>query len=160
MWLLPDAQAETDIADAIYRIRLATPNNELDDSLMRQLVGGVPDQELLGILEAARSDPRAMALHQEWQEWAATCSCGWELGSRVGREEFPTHRGHPGISAQCDLHILVTACNDFTLILDDAWDQIADWYRDEPKPKRVDVTAEQVYALRADPLTGHEQRVR
>lgn len=148
LWLLPDAQAETDLSDAIYRVTLTSPHNERDDSYMRMLLAEVPGQELHGFLTRVATDRVAKKTHDEWQEWVATCKCEWTLGERRGREEFPTHRNHPGISEQCDMHILIAACNDFCLILDDAWDQIADWYHDVPLPKRKDVTAEEVFAWR------------
>jgi hypothetical protein len=148
LWLLPDAQAETDLRDAMYRVVLTSSNNERDDSYMRSLLADVPDQELHGFLVRVADDPIAKATHDEWQQWASSCKCAWTLGERHGREAFPTHRNHAEISEQCDLHILVAACSDYCLILDDAWDGIADWYHDVPMPQRRDVTGEEVYALR------------
>lgn len=159
LWLLPDAQAETDIADAIHRIRLASPNNEVDDSLMRQLVANA-GSEMISLREATRQGDLLMTLHDEWQDWVSHCRCEWKPGERVGRKLFPSHRNHPNIDEQCDVHILIAACNDYCLTLDDAWDQIADWYRDVPKPKRVDVTAEEIYEQRDDPLPRHERKRR
>jgi len=53
------------------------------------------------------------------------------------------------------MHILIAACNDYCLVLDDAWDAIADWYHDVPKPVRADSTAEVITAAREDPLFKH-----
>ncbi len=145
LWLLPDAQAETDLRDAIYRIVLASPHNERDDSYMRMLLGEVPGQELHGFLSRVAADSIAKETHDEWQAWAGTCTCSWTLGKRHGREAFPSHRNHPGISERCDVHVLIAACGDFCLILDDGWDQVADWYREVPLPGRRDVTGEEVY---------------
>ena len=134
IWLLPDAQAEEDLAGAMHRIRLATPNNERDDSRLRTILAAVPNEELDPFLTALAADKIGNALHDEWQQWAATCECTWPLGERAGREMFPTHLNHPTISLQCDMHALVAACNDFCLILGDAWDQIADWIEISPPP--------------------------
>lgn len=155
LWLLPDAQAETDLRDAVYRVVLASPSSEQEHSYMRSLLAEVDGQELYGFLTRVADDPVAGEVHDTWQAWAATCECRWPLGERHGREPFPTHRNHPGISEQCDLHILVAACGDFCLILDDAWDQIADWYHDVPLPQRRDVTAEELAVLRESPVPRH-----
>ena len=53
------------------------------------------------------------------------------------------------------MHILIAACNDYCLVLDDAWDAIADWYHDVPKPARADRTAEEIVAAREHPLFKH-----
>jgi hypothetical protein len=152
LWVLPDAQAETDLADAMYRIALASPNGPRDDSYLRMLLSRVPDEELHAFLTRVAEDEIGMKTHEEWLEWAFTCDCRWVVGERRGRERFPTHRNHQGISPQCDVHMVVDACNDFCLVLDDAWDNIADWYHEVPRPERRDVTAEEVHALRGSPL--------
>ncbi len=150
MWLLPEAQAETDLSDAIYRVVLASPHNERDDSYMRMLLNKVRGEELHGFLGRVATDAIAKETHDEWQQWAGDCRCTWTLGERHGREAFPIHRNHPGISEKCPMHTLIAACNDFCLILDDAWDQVADWYHDVPLPERRGVTAEEGYAIRLE----------
>ncbi len=148
LWLLPDSQAETDLADAVFRIKLASPNNERDDSYLRRMMNRVDQLEMTGFLDLAKDDPIAMASHDEWQVYGASCQCEWDIGARVGREAFPIHPNHPNIDPRCDVHLLIAACNDYILILDDAWDQIADWYHDVPKPVRIDLTGEEIYAAR------------
>lgn len=155
IWLLPDAQAEADIGDAVYRVVLASPNKDRNDSFLRSVLDEVPNREMHGFLVALGDSEIGRGIHADWQAWAGTCACSWELGSRVGRSLFPTHLSHTGISDQCDMHILIAACNDFCLILDDAWDSIADWYHDVPKPTRTDTTAEKIYAARQDPVFKH-----
>jgi len=152
LWLLPEPQAETELRDAVYRATLNTPNNDRDHSFLRSTLSEVPDRELHLFLRALAGTDIGLDIHSRWQAWAGTCRCSWELGSRVGRAYFPTHLTHPGISDQCDMHRLIAACNDYCLILDDAWDAIADWYHDVPKPTRIDTTAEEIYAAREDPL--------
>jgi hypothetical protein len=157
-WLLPEPQAETDLSDAVYRVVLASPNKEQEDSFLRSALSQVPDRELHGFLQALAGTAMGRDVHAKWQDWVGTCRCTWELGSRVGRNYFPTHLTHPGISEQCDMHRLIAACNDYCLILDDAWDEIADWYHDVPKPTRTDTTAEVIYAAREDPLPKYLRR--
>lgn len=151
-WMLPEAQAENDIADAIYRITLASPNGQRDDSCLRVLLSQSPDHEMHPFLTLMAEDEVAMAIHQDWLDWAFTCTCQWQPGERHGRELFPTHHNHPRISPRCDLHAVVDACNDFCLLLDDAWDAIADWYHDVPRPRRRNLTAEEIHAHRGSPL--------
>lgn len=155
LWLLPEPQAETELRDAVHRVVLASPNIDRDDSFLRLTLSEVPDRELHPFLRALAGADIGQAIHADWQDWAGTCQCTWELGLRVGRAHFPTHLGNPGISEQCDMHILIAACNDYCLILDDAWDAIADWYHDVPKPTRIDRTAEEIYAAREDPVFKH-----
>ena len=107
-------------------------------------------------VRAIKDDEIAMSIHDEWQDWVATtCDCSWDLGSRQGREIFPTPINNTHISDQCDMHMLISACNDYCLLLDDSWDQVADWYRDAPKPYRKGTTAEEVFSLRDNPLPEH-----
>lgn len=158
LWLLPEAQAEADLADALYRVVLSSPTGPRDNSYLRMLLGRVPDAELHGFLTRVAEDEVAGTVLEEWQQWAASCDCRWAQGERHGREVFPTHRNHPGISPQCDVHMLVTACNDFCLTLDDGWDGIADWYRDVPWPQRRHLTAEEIHAQRGSPLPRYLAR--
>jgi len=52
VWLLPEAQAETDLREAVHRAMLASPNNERDDSFLRSTLVGVPGREMHGFLQA------------------------------------------------------------------------------------------------------------
>jgi hypothetical protein len=128
MWLLSDAQAESEVQDAIYAITWHSPNNERDDSFLRRLherAGG----ELHPFRVLLETDRIARATEEEWREWAAQCHCTWNAADEVEREHFPTHRHHPGINRKCSLHAIVTACNDYTTLIDDDWTRVADWYR-------------------------------
>ncbi len=58
------------------------------------------------------------------------------------------------------MHRVIMACNDYCLVLDDAWDEIADWYHDVPKPVRADKTAEEIFAAREEPLFKHLRKRR
>lgn len=155
LWLLPEPQAETDLREAVHRVELSIANSERDNSFLRSTMSEVPGREMHGFLQALAATDLGRAIHAEWQDWVGTCECSWELGSRVGRSYFPTHLGNPGISEQCDMHRLIAACNDYCLILDDAWDAIADWYHDVPKPIRTYTTAEEIYEAREHPLPRH-----
>jgi len=128
LWLLSDTRAEEAVGDAVYRIRWHSPNNERDDSFLRELhdrAGG----ELHTFRRLLETDRFAAATEQEWHEWAADCHCTWEVSDEIDTEHFPTHRHHAGISQRCQLHAISTACNDYTTLIDDDWRRVADWYR-------------------------------
>lgn len=128
MWLLSDAKAEQELADAVYRISWHTPNNERDDSHLRGLyeqAGG----ELHPFRVLLTTDRIAKATEQEWHEWASTCRCTWSVEDEVDSERFPTHRHHGGIDPKCQLHAVISACNDYCTLVDDDWRRVADWYR-------------------------------
>jgi len=149
MWLLPDAQAEVDIGDALYRVKLESPFNEQEDSQLRALMAACGDEELDPFLTMLDEDHRGASLRGVWRRWCSACCCEWSLGEVAGRDFFPVHRNHPNIDRRCSMHRLISAVNDFCLILDDGWDQIADWYRDFPRPDRTGMTAEAHYRARA-----------
>jgi hypothetical protein len=138
LWLLSDAQAEQELADALYRIGWHTPNNERDDSYLRQLVD--EDSEVHPFLESIDRDSVGRAILHEWQTWTAECSCVW-TPSGDKRALFPTAQTYERISRRCGLHAVVRACSDFCLLLDDDWHRIADWYHlPSPRPTGVNAT--------------------
>ncbi|HYI61534.1 MAG TPA: hypothetical protein VEW93_06985 [Acidimicrobiales bacterium] len=128
MWLLSDARAEQELADAVYRIGWHSPNNERDDSYLRGLyeqAGG----ELHPFRVLLETDRIGKATEAEWHEWAAQCRCIWRTEAEVEQEPYPTHRHHAGVDRGCQLHAMVAACNDFCALVDDDWKRVADWYR-------------------------------
>lgn len=134
-WILPDAEAESDLANAMHRIRLFSPQIERIDSYMRRFLEETACHELDGFLPGVFDSDQAIDTLVDWQSWASGCSCDREYGKSLRREMFPTQL-HPGISDRCEMHRLVQACHDYCIVLDDAWDQIADWYHDQPIAQR------------------------
>lgn len=128
MWLLSDAQAEQDLADAVYRISWHSPNNERDDSYLR-LLHDQAKGELHLFRRLLETDRIAAATEVEWHDWAADCACTWTTNDEADQERYPTHRHHPGIDRKCQLHAIVAACADYCALLDDDWNRVADWYR-------------------------------
>ncbi|MDZ7733888.1 MAG: hypothetical protein U5R31_13230 [Acidimicrobiia bacterium] len=126
MWLLSDARAEEALENAVYRITWHNPNNEQDDSYLR-LLWEQAQGELHGFRMLLRDDRIGAATEVEWQEWAGGCSCTWSVGDEVNREHFPTFRHHGGIDAACQVHAVITACNDYCTLVDDDWHRVADW---------------------------------
>ena len=71
------------------------------------------------------------ATHAEWQDWAAECTCTWDLKRTVqdGDSMFANHEADEGVSATCQLHQVIAACLDYVSLIDADWLKIADWYR-------------------------------
>lgn len=112
------------LSDADYRIRLLSPNNEEDDSFLRGPSARCGVKSSQASTSAFKAIPPSPEIHRIRQEWVGQSHCTWEIGDRSGRDFFPTHRNHPGISEKCPVHALIAACNGFCLLLDDSWDQL------------------------------------
>lgn len=145
LWLLSDGQAENAVRDAVNQISWhVTPYNERDQSSLRSLIAETPDQEMHGFLERLTASEPGRATEQEWQDWAANCSCSWAIGSTNDEEYFPTSAHHSGIQESCELHQLIAACGTYCDLIDQDWRQVADWYRLGENPERGQ-SAEQLY---------------
>ena len=48
LWLLPEAQAETTLREAVHRVVLASPNNERDNSFLRSTLTGCLAKSCMG----------------------------------------------------------------------------------------------------------------
>lgn len=143
-WLLSDAQAEQNLADAVYRIGWHTPWNERDKSYLRTLVAESPGQEMHAFIQLLRSTELGRTTEQEWQEWAATCGCVWPPSSGMEDAHFPTSRHHEGISNNCEIHNAAEACGDYLDLIDQDWKRMADWYHLDEVQRRG-VSSEALY---------------
>lgn len=159
MWLLPERQAEVEIGEALSRVMLESPFEEREDSRLRRILADCAHEELDPFLSALVEMETGRELLDLWMRWCRSCRCEWELGRAEGREFFPTHRNHAGIDRRCDVHNLILGCNDFCLILDDAWDQVADWYTEFPRGDRTETSAEELYAARESGLARWMRKV-
>lgn len=126
LWLLSDAEAEVEVADALYRIGWHMPWNERDLSWLRMTLQAVTGQELHGFLSLLAEDGIGRATHDEWLAWCAGCECRWEDDGSTEAEHFPTFRKHQGIGEACALHQVVAACGDYCDIIEREWRRIAD----------------------------------
>lgn len=131
LWLFSSKQVEEEVTGAIALIGLYAPTNEQDESYLRICHNERTNQELDPFRHLIRSDPVLRDLHNEWQAWLRTCECAWDVykDRTHVREYFPTPRIETGISEDCMVHTVITACADYCLLIDDEWDRIADWYR-------------------------------
>lgn len=128
LWLLSDPEAEQALSDAVNLIAFHSPWNERDQSYLRTLVAETPDQELHGFLERLGATELGRTTHEEWQEWVSTCNCEWQV-TVAGDKHLPTSSTHEGIAADCELHLMVSACGAYCDLVDADWRRIADWYR-------------------------------
>jgi len=145
LWLLSEPDVENAVSNAVYRISWhVNPYNERDQSYLRTLIDETPGQELHGFLTRLTSTVLGKATHQEWQDWCAGCECTWPPGA--GEEELPTARSQRGVSDECQVHQVITACVDYCELIDTDWRKIADWYHLEGDQITKGKTAEALYS--------------
>jgi hypothetical protein len=120
LWLFSDAEVEQEIADTIYKISWYTTFNMEDDSWLRRLLSQAQFEEELSFVELLRAMPIGPSVHQEWQEFAASCQCQ--------NDEHPADN--------CRVHALIQACQRYCELVDEEWYKIADWYHPDTKPRR------------------------
>lgn len=156
LWLLSDAQADQEVADAVYRISWHSPMNERDDSYLRQVVEEARG-ELHAFLNTLKQDEIGRDTHQEWQEWLAGCACVWPPEDLPEREPLPTHLQHAGIDRRCQVHAMVAACADYMLLIDHDWQGIADWYSIDTGPN-PSISSEKLYSEHVKPLRPSANR--
>jgi hypothetical protein len=102
--------------------------NEREESWLRITYQNA-NGELHPFLSRLQTDTLGRSLHEEWQEWLASCTCGWEPRfQNMTGEYFPTARYHQSISSNCQLHQTVEAFGRFCAIAEQEWLKVADWY--------------------------------
>lgn len=116
LWLLADAEAEIQAADAIYRITTLLPFGEADVSWARGILKDARHEELEpfvdGLIDAGEIRREFMSV---WVEWA------WNL---VEAEEARSRTRPMPACAQW-----LGACDEFIGLIDADWYRVADWYR-------------------------------
>jgi hypothetical protein len=128
LWIFSDAKVEQEIADCIYKISWYTTFNMQDDSWLRRLLSQSQFEEELSFIELLRSMPIGPSVHQEWQEFVATCRCE--------NDEHPRD--------DCRVHAMIQACQRYCVLVDEEWYKIADWYHSDTKPRRP-ITGAELY---------------
>ena len=120
LWIFSDPDTEQEIADSIYKISWYPPFNVEDESWLRRLLSQAQFEEELSFVELLRAVPDRPSVHQEWQEFAASCQCQ--------DDEHPRE--------DCRVHALIRACERYCQLVDGEWYKIADWYHPDTKPRR------------------------
>jgi len=139
LWIFSEAEVEQAIADSVYKIHWYTTFNTEDDSWLRRLLAQAQFEEELSFVELLRAMPIGPSVHQEWQEFAATCRCE--------NDEHPAD--------DCRVHALIRACQRYCQLVDEEWYKIADWYHEGTKPRRP-LTGAALY----DQLLRDQERAR
>lgn len=134
LWIFSDADIEPEIADCIYKIGWYTTFNTEDNSWLRRLLAQSQEEEELSFVQLLRSMPIGPSVHQEWQDFAASCQCEDD--------------DHP--SDDCRVHALIKACDRYCQLVDGEWYKIADWYHPDTKPRRPIAGADLYDKLLAD----------
>lgn len=120
LWLLSDAGAEQQAADAIYRIGWQNPLNEDDNSWLRRQLADARHEEPQHFAHLVSSSSVGMAILTEWQDYVASCAC-------------PINRKP---EAGCQVHAAIQAAHDYCDLIDADWLKIADWYHPGSEPSR------------------------
>ena len=138
LWLLSSHAAEKTVEDSIYRIAWhISPFNERDQSWLRSAAHDTRNQGAHGFLSVVANTETGQARHVEWQQWVATCGCTWPLDEAPEEEYFPTSQSRTGIDSACQMHQVVSACENYCRTIEDEWSRIADWYHigDKARPE-------------------------
>jgi hypothetical protein len=139
LWIFSDPEVDQEIADCVYKISWYTTFNMDDDSWLRRLLSQAQFEEELSFMELLRAMPIGPSVHQEWQQFAATCRCE--------DDEHPRD--------ECRVHSIIKACERYCQLVDDEWYKIADWYHPDTKPRRP-ITGTELY----DKLLADQMRSR
>lgn len=116
LWLLSDPNKESQAAEAIYVINRLGPGGENDDSWLRLKLGEAIDGELDSFGDLVWQEEQGKQMVGLWLAWAKSCECALD-------GEKP--------SSDCRVHRWFEACQEFEALIDEDWDQVADWYRQE-----------------------------
>jgi hypothetical protein len=122
LWLLSDQQIENQTADAVYRIGWHNPLTEEDDSWLRITLAQAAHREQFHFRQLLDSSSTGTSIHAKWQKHVASCGCP--------SDDTPL--------PDCQVHLTISACDDYVHLIDEDWDRIADWYHPgERRPPRV-----------------------
>jgi len=73
-WVLPEPEAETVVASAIYQVHWNSPFNDRGESLLRVTLVGVAGEELWPFVQRLQASPEGTELLGMWKEWASECN--------------------------------------------------------------------------------------
>jgi hypothetical protein len=138
LWLFSDAQIESDIRDAVYRVGWHNPINEEDDSWLRRKLADSRHEEAEHFYRALEGSVEGERIHATWQRFVK--------------------EGHAAVgtgTAQTDpLHSTVQACDDYCEWVDADWLKIADWYAPGLTPPRGVNPGSMYMEAARDPTAG------
>jgi hypothetical protein len=114
LWLLSDPEKESQAAESIYQLARLSPSGTADDSWLRLRLAEAEEHELDSFSTLVWENEQGKEMVAIWLEWARTCNCQPD-----------------NLSGTCPVHGWMAACDQFTQLIDEDWDQVADWYRRE-----------------------------
>lgn len=139
LWLLADAEAELQAADAMYRLNLHLPFGETDESVLRLFLTAAQDHELDPFDEALITDARWPVFRDVWIDWVQDyVGTDAPRSSRPGAEHPLSRQKDSGPSGivrvtdgteQSECGLWLHAGEDFIQLIDEDWYRVADWYR-------------------------------
>lgn len=115
LWLLSDPNKESRAAEAIYVINRLGPGGENDDSWLRLKLGEAAEGELDPFGDLVWQEDQGKEMVVLWLDWAKQCKCQLNGGAEPVDD--------------CAVHRWLAACVEFERLIDEDWDQVADWYR-------------------------------
>ncbi|MEU4413917.1 hypothetical protein [Nocardia salmonicida] len=120
LWLLSDAQVESSVRDAVYRVGWHNPINEENDSWLRRTLATSQLEEAELFYRALESTSQGESIHALWQKFVLA--------------------GHAAVvggdTSNSQVHSTIQACDDYTDQVDADWMKIADWYAPGQRPPK------------------------
>lgn len=117
LWLLSDPEQESKAAEAIYQLGQNGPCGEADDSWLRLQLAKAEHHELDSFIDLIYEQQLGKDLLETFLRWTDTCRCSLEEGFSP--------------KPSCEVHAWLKACELYIELIDEDWDNVADWYREE-----------------------------
>lgn len=112
LWLFSDAQIESDIRDAVYRVGWHNPINEEDDSWLRRKLADSRHEEAEHFYRALERSVEGERIHAKWQKFLND-GCHQTNANAIARKQVLE---------------TISATEDYCTWVDNEWTKIADWY--------------------------------
>ncbi|MDV7102072.1 hypothetical protein R4227_18600 [Gordonia amicalis] len=128
LWLFSDAQVESDIRDAVYRVGWHNPINEEDDSWLRRKLADSRHEEAQQFYRSLEASQDGERIHATWQEFVLK---GYQQSESAEEGEN-------------QLLNAIRACDFYCEWVDRDWLKIADWYSPGSPPPRG-ISADQLF---------------
>jgi len=110
LWIVPDAKAEDDIANAGWFIRKHTKLGDINESILRIAFG--KHRELAPFMHATYAEGYLQPILARWQMWLATCQCA--------------DAEHP--ERACLVHAMLRWATLYMDTIEEQWNLLSDWY--------------------------------
>lgn len=112
LWLFSDAERESEIRDAIYRVGWHNPINEENDSWLRRALSTSQLEEAEPFYVRLKSSNQGDVIHAIWQKFVQDGHLAEVAGEGAVGQVSET----------------IAACDDYIRLVDEEWLRIADWY--------------------------------